>query len=577
MSRLSIVTVCMNRREHLLKTALKVANWPHHHEHLILDWSSEMPLLRAELPDDPRIRLIRVDGERQWHQPRAYNLACRLSTGQWLFKLDADCWPAALSASDVLLRETASAVFGSGPDGRVGQCLLDRALFERVGGFNEVLLGYGFDDKDFRARLEAEGATIRYWPVDALGVIAHSASLRVGQADAASSIQRVSARALKRATALANRALAAGHPWSAHRTGSLYVPDPSSGALRVERSSISRASLKVDDEAQRLRRSTYWGLMFNLPEELVVRMPLRILPNDVRGRFQLNRIHRWSWYLLRPLWAWPLLLLQAIQRRRAMDQEQEQLWDALETQDLPLLLESLQRLPKRLRRNLVERLLFQRGLRPQDPADQRALFEALFGVDLLDGDQRTYAGIALGWSLIRLNLRAPAATLVPSLLAAAEALEADPTTFSCTRRNRENRLKQLVSIWTVVIHLMLLSEQSDQIPALARAAHQLIRRLELQSIPADVLLRMSSNLARCLVWQWPQEPEILAEDLTLLSDAVNHQRCSSCRPDEDHRAFLKDLQDSLSRDGKGLLQQALTLSTEGLLVALDHASIQPLR
>ena len=125
----------------------------------------------------------------------------------------------------------------------------------------------------------------------------------------------------------------------------------------------------MDDEAQRLRRSIYWGLMFNLPEELVVRMPLRILPNDVRGRFQLNRIHRCSWYLLRPLWAWPLLLLQVIQRPRAKAQAQQQLWDALETQDLPMLLVSLQRLPKRLRRNVVERLLFQRGLRPQDPAE----------------------------------------------------------------------------------------------------------------------------------------------------------------------------------------------------------------
>ena len=577
MSRLSIVTVCMNRREHLLTTALKVAKWPHHHEHLILDWSSEIPLLRGELPDDPRIRLIRVDGERDWHQPRAYNLACRLSTGQRLLKLDADCWPAALSASDVLLRETSRAVFGSGSDGRVGQCLLDRALLNRVGGFNEVLLGYGFDDKDFRARLEAVGATIEYWPGDALGVIAHSASLRVGQADAASSLQRVSARALKRATALANRALAAGHPWSSHRTGSTYVTDPSSGALRVERASIPRPSLKVDDEAQRLRRSIYWGLMFNLPEELVVRMPLRILPNDVRGRFQLNRIHRCSWYLLRPLWAWPLLLLQVIQRPRAKAQAQQQLWDALETQDLPMLLDSLQRLPKRLRRNVVERLLFQRGLRPQDPAEQRALFDALFDSALLDVDQCTYAGIALGWSLIRLNLMEPAAALVPMLLASAEDLEADPATFTCMRRNRENRLKQLVSIWTVVIHLLLLSEQSDQIPALARAAHRLLRRLELQSIPADVLLRMSSNWARCLVWQWPQEPEILAADLTRLLDAVNHQRCSSCRPDEDHRAFLKGLQNSLSRNGEDLLQQALTLSTEGLLAALDHASVDPLR
>ena len=88
---------------------------------------------------------------------------------------------------------------------------------------------------------------------------------------------------------------------------------------------------------------------------------------------------------------------------------------------------------------------------------------------------------------------------------------------------------------------------------------------------------MSSNWARCLVWQWPQEPEILAEDLTLLMHAVNDQRCSSCRPDEDHRAFLKDLQHRLSRDGEDLLQQALTLRSEGLLAALDQASIEPLR
>ena len=56
LNSLSIVTVCMNRREHLQATARKVAEWPHHHEHLILDWSSAEPLRRHELPDDPRLR-----------------------------------------------------------------------------------------------------------------------------------------------------------------------------------------------------------------------------------------------------------------------------------------------------------------------------------------------------------------------------------------------------------------------------------------------------------------------------------------------------------------------------------------
>ena len=68
---LSIVTVCMNRRQHLIETAARVAAWPHHSEHLILDWSSAVPLRRDELPDDDRLRLVRVDGERDWHLCRA--------------------------------------------------------------------------------------------------------------------------------------------------------------------------------------------------------------------------------------------------------------------------------------------------------------------------------------------------------------------------------------------------------------------------------------------------------------------------------------------------------------------------
>ncbi|MFN7819548.1 MAG: hypothetical protein ACK5Q7_08135, partial [Cyanobacteriota bacterium] len=63
---LSIVTVCMNRREHLLVTAPRVAAWPHHGEHLIVDWSSAVPLRREDLPRDPRVRLMRVEGETRW-------------------------------------------------------------------------------------------------------------------------------------------------------------------------------------------------------------------------------------------------------------------------------------------------------------------------------------------------------------------------------------------------------------------------------------------------------------------------------------------------------------------------------
>ena len=143
-----------------------------HQEHLILDWSSRVPVERAQLPPDPRIRLERVDGEQRWNLCRAYNLATRLAQGQLLLKLDADCWPDQFDPELLNRLDTGVCRFGSGPDGRLGQFLMHRDAFEAVGGFNEVLLGYGFDDKDLKARLASLGFQLHGLPVDAIGVIA---------------------------------------------------------------------------------------------------------------------------------------------------------------------------------------------------------------------------------------------------------------------------------------------------------------------------------------------------------------------------------------------------------------------
>ena len=570
----SIVTVCMNRRAHLLVSADHVARWPHHQEHLILDWSSDQPLTRAELPVDSRIRLVRVDGERQWHLCRAYNLAFRLARGDRLFKLDADCWPEAMPSPDQLAAAGPWAAFCSGPDGRAGQWLLERRLVDQVGGFNEVLLGYGFDDKDFRSRVEAQGVVVQRLPACALGVIAHSASLRVsrsGEVSSPTAMQRVSAQSLKRATAITNRLLAAGHPWSAQRLSSVYDADPTNGALRVQRPTIPRPSLQVDDEAQRLRRRIYWGLFFSLPEELVVRMPVRLLPNDVRGRFLLKPIHRWSWYLIRPFWAWPLLVVQALQRPSQSARAEQAVWLALEMVDWPALLKALQRLRRSQRRDLIERLLFQRGLRPQNNTQQKNLFASLWNADVLDSDQRLYAGIALGWSLIRIADAQAALPLIDQLMLEAGRLEADPSTRQCQGRNRDNRFKRLVSTWTVVVHLALLTGRDELIGDIAADAHHLLERTDVDRIPADVLLRMSSNWARCLVWQWPKSPDRLKVDLDHLYRALRHERCEISLPDEDHRRFVTDLQARIAGpSGCQVLEHSLGLKTPELLQAIQR-------
>ena len=574
---LSVVTVCMNRHSHLLVSAAAVARWPHHQEHLILDWSSDQPLQRGDLPQDPRIRLVRVDGERQWHLCRAYNLAIQLAIGERLLKLDADCWPEAMPApgSLAVASEGPLAAFCSGPDGRAGQWLLDRSLVDQVGGFNEVLVGYGFDDKDFRARVEAQGVVVQLLPATALGVISHSANLRVSTGGPETPLTRVSAHSLKRATAIANRVLAAGHPWSVRRQGSVYDRDPATGVLRVQRPSIPRPSLQVDDEAQRLRRRIYWGLLFSIPEELVLRLPVRLLPSDIRGRFPLNRLHSWGWYLLRPFWAWPLLLLQGIQRPSQAARAEQMVWEALDTHDWQALITALSRLRRQMRRGLIERLLFQRGLRPHNPLDQQGLFEALLESTVLDADQRAYAGVALGWTLIRLDAIDSASSLIRTLQREADRLAVDPAASGCQRRNRENRLKRLVSIWTVLIQLMLLAGKEEGIPAVAMDAHRLLVGTDLMRIPADVVLRMSSNWVRCLVWNWPVSPEVLLDDLMLLQKALNDERCAESHPDEDHRAFLDTVLQRLQR-GEGpadALEESLNHSSTTLIAAVRRFAL----
>ena len=89
---ISVITVCMNRLEHLRVSASRVAEWEHHFEHIVVDWSSGQPIKRSDLPPDPRLRLVRVDGVADWHPGQAYNFAASCAQGEWLFRLDADCW-----------------------------------------------------------------------------------------------------------------------------------------------------------------------------------------------------------------------------------------------------------------------------------------------------------------------------------------------------------------------------------------------------------------------------------------------------------------------------------------------------
>ena len=92
--RLSVVAAVMNRLEHLkvsLPTWLAMEGVD---EIVIVDWTSEVPLhtLTTELPElaDPKVRIIRVEGQKKYILSHANNLAIKASRGHYIMKVDSD-------------------------------------------------------------------------------------------------------------------------------------------------------------------------------------------------------------------------------------------------------------------------------------------------------------------------------------------------------------------------------------------------------------------------------------------------------------------------------------------------------
>jgi len=318
---LSIVTVCMNRLDHLRSTAQHVAAWPGHQEHLIVDWSSAVPVRREQLPADPRIRLLRVEGEASWNLCRAYNFAVAQARRDWILKLDADAWPTEAFDQMAVVRRLfgdgqdleGRCAFGSGLDGRKGQFLMRRRLFAAVGGFNEHLVGYGFDDKDLQARLAVHtGLPPSALPEAWIGVIPHTDAERAGQGRSGRFHWLEDSRGLAamRASRLSNRLLAAHCPWSGRAGASVYR-ERSPGLWQVDPATIPRLPAEVAAEIDHARRMTFWGCFLAIPEIFLEVMPFSLFPPARQGRWDVRWWHRLWWHSGRRLLELPVLALMA--------------------------------------------------------------------------------------------------------------------------------------------------------------------------------------------------------------------------------------------------------------------------
>jgi hypothetical protein len=168
----------MNREAHLRQSLLSWLTLPGLGEVLIVDWTNARPL--CDLCSlDPRIRVVRVEGEPRWILSYAYNLGVAKATHEHIFKCDSDCMPTAEAVAfepgpDFFFAGYWKSGHAHGKPSVNGQCSFSKTQFETVNGYSEYIRTYGRDDEDFYDRMITAGFARRELTPEQLNFIPHT-------------------------------------------------------------------------------------------------------------------------------------------------------------------------------------------------------------------------------------------------------------------------------------------------------------------------------------------------------------------------------------------------------------------
>ena len=88
-NNISLICACKNRNEALKVSLNSWLNYKEIKEFIIVDWSSDESL-RELIHLDPRIKVINVPNQIYFNQPQPLNLAAKISTGDYILKVDTD-------------------------------------------------------------------------------------------------------------------------------------------------------------------------------------------------------------------------------------------------------------------------------------------------------------------------------------------------------------------------------------------------------------------------------------------------------------------------------------------------------
>ena len=175
----SIITTCKGRRAHL-EQSLPLMLVQHRTEVVVVDYDCPEGTADWVRAAHPAARVVKVDDHPRFHGTHARNLGAAAARGNWFFFLDADV----LVAPDLIEKLAPSLTLGRffRPSPVTmqtwGSVLVSARDFQAIGGYDEVITGYGGEDDDLFLRLVQAGVDQASYPAAWLGGMDHSDDMR---------------------------------------------------------------------------------------------------------------------------------------------------------------------------------------------------------------------------------------------------------------------------------------------------------------------------------------------------------------------------------------------------------------
>lgn len=178
--RLAFVTTCMGRLAHLQQTLPRLAAQSGA-ECILVDYSCPERSGDWAQASVPGVRVVRVENETCFNLARARNAGAAVCDADWICFIDADVLVQPSFSVEVAEALSPGAFYRPDPFDALtwGTVIVARSDFERIGGYDEIIEGWGGEDDDFYARLQMSGSIPAGFPGHFMNGIDHDEADRV--------------------------------------------------------------------------------------------------------------------------------------------------------------------------------------------------------------------------------------------------------------------------------------------------------------------------------------------------------------------------------------------------------------